>query len=160
MPMRSYLSLCYRTEEVLLPAALESAPQPLQDDTFSISALHLAIKVLYFSNSGHKNEKVTTLTDISVQRCTSSSAACAKPSEGLASTLAHAAEVRPLGLLPNGLTAAAGARPVGSIAPPPPPEASADYIASLCRQRRTQEDNIRSDLPCTPAWLRVCLIRV
>eukprot|EP01052_Picozoa_sp_SAG31_P019336 SAG31_NODE_1405_length_8488_cov_2.786029_4_plen_90_part_00 len=35
---------------------------PLKDDTFSISALHLAIKVPYFSNSGHKNEKVTTLT--------------------------------------------------------------------------------------------------
>eukprot|EP01052_Picozoa_sp_SAG31_P015890 SAG31_NODE_1034_length_10228_cov_89.107316_15_plen_170_part_00 len=31
-------------------------------DTFSISALHLAIKVPYFSNSGHKNEKVTALT--------------------------------------------------------------------------------------------------
>eukprot|EP01052_Picozoa_sp_SAG31_P009368 SAG31_NODE_490_length_14932_cov_9.350300_5_plen_70_part_00 len=29
-------------------------------DTFSISALHLAIKVPYFSNSGHKNEKVTS----------------------------------------------------------------------------------------------------
>eukprot|EP01052_Picozoa_sp_SAG31_P034064 SAG31_NODE_3926_length_3746_cov_1.757609_1_plen_44_part_10 len=28
-------------------------------DTFSISALHLAIKVPYFSHSGHKNEKVT-----------------------------------------------------------------------------------------------------
>eukprot|EP01052_Picozoa_sp_SAG31_P033230 SAG31_NODE_3729_length_3943_cov_6.130593_1_plen_144_part_00 len=28
-------------------------------DTFSISALHLSIKVPYFSNSGHKNEKVT-----------------------------------------------------------------------------------------------------
>eukprot|EP01052_Picozoa_sp_SAG31_P004776 SAG31_NODE_202_length_20512_cov_62.659237_1_plen_98_part_00 len=26
---------------------------------FSISALHLSIKVPYFSNSGHKNEKVT-----------------------------------------------------------------------------------------------------
>eukprot|EP01052_Picozoa_sp_SAG31_P033446 SAG31_NODE_3782_length_3884_cov_1.601057_4_plen_86_part_00 len=33
-----------------------------KDDTFSISALHLAIKVPHFSNSGHKNEKVTTLT--------------------------------------------------------------------------------------------------
>eukprot|EP01052_Picozoa_sp_SAG31_P007392 SAG31_NODE_352_length_17229_cov_9.658669_17_plen_78_part_00 len=32
------------------------------DDIFSISALHLAIKAPYFSNSGHKNEKVTTLT--------------------------------------------------------------------------------------------------
>eukprot|EP01052_Picozoa_sp_SAG31_P021810 SAG31_NODE_1705_length_7491_cov_3.705222_3_plen_165_part_00 len=29
-------------------------------DTFSISALHLAIKVPYFSNSGHKNQKVTS----------------------------------------------------------------------------------------------------
>eukprot|EP01052_Picozoa_sp_SAG31_P022433 SAG31_NODE_1785_length_7278_cov_4.205321_5_plen_155_part_00 len=29
-------------------------------DTFSISALHLSIKVPYFSNSGHKNEKVTS----------------------------------------------------------------------------------------------------
>eukprot|EP01052_Picozoa_sp_SAG31_P038935 SAG31_NODE_5301_length_2621_cov_10.452022_4_plen_148_part_00 len=28
-------------------------------DTSSISALHLAIKVPYFSHSGHKNEKVT-----------------------------------------------------------------------------------------------------
>eukprot|EP01052_Picozoa_sp_SAG31_P076250 SAG31_NODE_35517_length_322_cov_0.856502_1_plen_96_part_10 len=31
-------------------------------DTFSISALHLSIKVPYFSNSGHTNEKATTLT--------------------------------------------------------------------------------------------------
>eukprot|EP01052_Picozoa_sp_SAG31_P009027 SAG31_NODE_467_length_15267_cov_13.792919_3_plen_106_part_00 len=30
-----------------------------QGDTFSISALHLAIKVPCFSNSRHKNEKVT-----------------------------------------------------------------------------------------------------
>eukprot|EP01052_Picozoa_sp_SAG31_P011496 SAG31_NODE_652_length_13181_cov_14.268155_5_plen_83_part_00 len=37
----------------------------LKDDTFSISALHLAIKVPYFSDSGHKNEKVTTLTRLS-----------------------------------------------------------------------------------------------
>eukprot|EP01052_Picozoa_sp_SAG31_P010408 SAG31_NODE_569_length_14020_cov_11.049565_15_plen_106_part_00 len=36
--------------------------QALKDDTSSISALHLAIKVPYFSNSGHKNEKVTPLT--------------------------------------------------------------------------------------------------
>eukprot|EP01052_Picozoa_sp_SAG31_P048378 SAG31_NODE_10097_length_1183_cov_1.302583_1_plen_114_part_00 len=33
---------------------------PIKGDTFSISALHLAIKVPYFSNSGHKNEKVTS----------------------------------------------------------------------------------------------------
>eukprot|EP01052_Picozoa_sp_SAG31_P070541 SAG31_NODE_29416_length_395_cov_1.942568_1_plen_43_part_10 len=31
----------------------------LKGDTFSISALHLSIKVPYFSNSRHKNEKVT-----------------------------------------------------------------------------------------------------
>eukprot|EP01052_Picozoa_sp_SAG31_P029874 SAG31_NODE_3010_length_4788_cov_4.266098_6_plen_114_part_00 len=29
-------------------------------DTFSISALHLVMKVPYFSNSGQKNEKVTS----------------------------------------------------------------------------------------------------
>eukprot|EP01052_Picozoa_sp_SAG31_P012011 SAG31_NODE_692_length_12772_cov_15.543044_10_plen_198_part_00 len=40
-----------------------SSTPPIHGDTFSISALHLAIKVPYFSNSGHKNEKVTTLTD-------------------------------------------------------------------------------------------------
>eukprot|EP01052_Picozoa_sp_SAG31_P015725 SAG31_NODE_1018_length_10354_cov_10.995514_13_plen_163_part_00 len=34
-------------------------PRALQGDTFSISALHLAIKVPYFSDSWHKNEKVT-----------------------------------------------------------------------------------------------------
>eukprot|EP01052_Picozoa_sp_SAG31_P023807 SAG31_NODE_1986_length_6725_cov_3.779505_6_plen_160_part_00 len=34
-------------------------PLPYMVDNFSISALHLAIKVPYFSNSGHKNEKVT-----------------------------------------------------------------------------------------------------
>eukprot|EP01052_Picozoa_sp_SAG31_P038123 SAG31_NODE_5035_length_2787_cov_2.005952_3_plen_270_part_00 len=32
----------------------------IHGDTFSISLLHLAIKVQYFSNSGHKNEKVTS----------------------------------------------------------------------------------------------------
>eukprot|EP01052_Picozoa_sp_SAG31_P009907 SAG31_NODE_531_length_14413_cov_7.712659_9_plen_80_part_00 len=32
----------------------------MHGDTFSISALHLAIKVPCFSNSGHKNEKVTS----------------------------------------------------------------------------------------------------
>eukprot|EP01052_Picozoa_sp_SAG31_P013360 SAG31_NODE_801_length_12013_cov_23.812070_21_plen_205_part_00 len=42
--------------------ALHDPRPPLKDDTFSISALHLAIKVPYFSNSGHKNEKVTALT--------------------------------------------------------------------------------------------------
>eukprot|EP01052_Picozoa_sp_SAG31_P033464 SAG31_NODE_3786_length_3882_cov_2.127941_3_plen_248_part_00 len=31
----------------------------IHGDTFSISALHLAIKVPYFSDSGHRNEKVT-----------------------------------------------------------------------------------------------------
>eukprot|EP01052_Picozoa_sp_SAG31_P018900 SAG31_NODE_1357_length_8647_cov_8.257838_7_plen_182_part_00 len=35
-------------------------PGTIHGDTFSISALHLAIKVPYFSNSGHKNEKVTS----------------------------------------------------------------------------------------------------
>eukprot|EP01052_Picozoa_sp_SAG31_P010409 SAG31_NODE_569_length_14020_cov_11.049565_16_plen_98_part_00 len=40
----------------------------LKDDTFSISALHLAIKVPYFSNSGHKNEKATPLTAIYLVR--------------------------------------------------------------------------------------------
>eukprot|EP01052_Picozoa_sp_SAG31_P019750 SAG31_NODE_1454_length_8278_cov_7.030688_3_plen_597_part_00 len=42
------------------PAAGAGPPQLAQDDTFSISALHLAIKVPYFSNSGHKSEKVTS----------------------------------------------------------------------------------------------------
>eukprot|EP01052_Picozoa_sp_SAG31_P018078 SAG31_NODE_1265_length_9070_cov_5.167205_4_plen_423_part_00 len=46
------------------PAAwrLQEAPRGslIHDDTFSISALHLSIKVSYFSNSGHKNEKVTS----------------------------------------------------------------------------------------------------
>eukprot|EP01052_Picozoa_sp_SAG31_P010429 SAG31_NODE_571_length_13998_cov_4.346212_11_plen_143_part_00 len=48
------------------PAARKASPQPgsaLREtymvDTFSISALHLAIKVPHFSHSGHKNEKVT-----------------------------------------------------------------------------------------------------
>eukprot|EP01052_Picozoa_sp_SAG31_P043129 SAG31_NODE_7088_length_1792_cov_1.588895_2_plen_155_part_00 len=43
-------------------------------DTFSISALHIAIKVPYFSNSGHKNEKVTSCLRFFVEslkfRCT------------------------------------------------------------------------------------------
>eukprot|EP01052_Picozoa_sp_SAG31_P020989 SAG31_NODE_1601_length_7786_cov_33.553272_7_plen_84_part_00 len=34
--------------------------RPIHGDTFSISALHLSTKVPYFSNSGHKNEKVTS----------------------------------------------------------------------------------------------------
>eukprot|EP01052_Picozoa_sp_SAG31_P015155 SAG31_NODE_966_length_10688_cov_8.343564_5_plen_325_part_00 len=34
----------------------------INGDTFSISALHLSIKVPYFSNSEHKNEKVTPFT--------------------------------------------------------------------------------------------------
>eukprot|EP01052_Picozoa_sp_SAG31_P017070 SAG31_NODE_1153_length_9640_cov_2.830206_11_plen_76_part_00 len=39
-------------------------------DTFSISALHLAIKVPYFSDSGHKNEKVTNyLVQLRVAFC-------------------------------------------------------------------------------------------
>eukprot|EP01052_Picozoa_sp_SAG31_P004504 SAG31_NODE_187_length_20848_cov_22.521953_10_plen_117_part_00 len=37
-----------------------------KDDTFSISALHIAIKVPYFSNSWHKNEKVTPLTAVTI----------------------------------------------------------------------------------------------
>eukprot|EP01052_Picozoa_sp_SAG31_P029417 SAG31_NODE_2922_length_4906_cov_8.279800_5_plen_343_part_01 len=48
-----------------LPQALPALA--LQGDTFSISALHLSIKVPYFSNSGHKNEKVTTLTESRIQ---------------------------------------------------------------------------------------------
>eukprot|EP01052_Picozoa_sp_SAG31_P017433 SAG31_NODE_1192_length_9459_cov_15.271581_6_plen_100_part_00 len=39
---------------------MASSGLPINVDTFSISALHLAIKVPYFSNSGHKNEKVTS----------------------------------------------------------------------------------------------------
>eukprot|EP01052_Picozoa_sp_SAG31_P073831 SAG31_NODE_32894_length_350_cov_1.031873_1_plen_88_part_01 len=39
--------------------AVKPLPAAIKVDTFSISALHLAIKVPYFSNSGHKNEKVT-----------------------------------------------------------------------------------------------------
>eukprot|EP01052_Picozoa_sp_SAG31_P045636 SAG31_NODE_8409_length_1457_cov_1.311487_4_plen_45_part_01 len=39
----------------------------LHGDTFSISALHLAIKVPYFSNSRHKNEKVTSYLEHSVE---------------------------------------------------------------------------------------------
>eukprot|EP01052_Picozoa_sp_SAG31_P001321 SAG31_NODE_45_length_31062_cov_17.179957_6_plen_206_part_00 len=53
---------------VLEPWAREARPSvpigSIKDDTFPISALHLAIKVPYFSDSGHKNEKVTTLTAI------------------------------------------------------------------------------------------------
>eukprot|EP01052_Picozoa_sp_SAG31_P038491 SAG31_NODE_5154_length_2712_cov_1.642174_4_plen_93_part_01 len=41
-------------------AALGTQYLLTHDDTFSISALHLSIKVPYFSNSGHKNEKVTS----------------------------------------------------------------------------------------------------
>ena len=41
-------------------ASSASGSIPIQGDTFSISALHLSIKVPYFSNSGHKNEKVTS----------------------------------------------------------------------------------------------------
>eukprot|EP01052_Picozoa_sp_SAG31_P014698 SAG31_NODE_922_length_10976_cov_8.838742_6_plen_166_part_00 len=37
----------------------QSAMQSYMVDTFSISALHISIKVPYFSHSGHKNEKVT-----------------------------------------------------------------------------------------------------
>eukprot|EP01052_Picozoa_sp_SAG31_P070148 SAG31_NODE_28991_length_402_cov_1.155116_1_plen_65_part_10 len=40
-------------------ARLHAVARTAHGDTFSISALHLAIKVPYFSNSGHKNEKVT-----------------------------------------------------------------------------------------------------
>eukprot|EP01052_Picozoa_sp_SAG31_P012686 SAG31_NODE_747_length_12395_cov_129.196405_2_plen_169_part_00 len=52
----------------------------LKGDIFSISALHLAIKVPYFSNSGHGNEKVTTLT----------------PSECLAQLLDGAEQLQPV----------------------------------------------------------------
>eukprot|EP01052_Picozoa_sp_SAG31_P036769 SAG31_NODE_4636_length_3080_cov_2.158672_3_plen_112_part_00 len=45
--------------------SLTHALRSLKDDTFSISALPLAIKIPYFSNSGHKNEKVTPLTEYS-----------------------------------------------------------------------------------------------
>eukprot|EP01052_Picozoa_sp_SAG31_P049435 SAG31_NODE_10827_length_1093_cov_0.996982_1_plen_128_part_00 len=41
------------------PAAAAGWAEPTHGDTVSISALHLAMKVPYFSNSGHKNEKVT-----------------------------------------------------------------------------------------------------
>eukprot|EP01052_Picozoa_sp_SAG31_P037173 SAG31_NODE_4759_length_2974_cov_1.820522_3_plen_168_part_00 len=37
-------------------------------DTFSISALHLAIKVPYFSHSAHKNEKVTNYLEAGQRR--------------------------------------------------------------------------------------------
>eukprot|EP01052_Picozoa_sp_SAG31_P020736 SAG31_NODE_1572_length_7850_cov_28.848794_7_plen_420_part_00 len=49
------LSLGVRAELRLLRFAVTT-----QVDTFSISALHLAITVPYFSNSWHKNEKVTS----------------------------------------------------------------------------------------------------
>eukprot|EP01052_Picozoa_sp_SAG31_P032128 SAG31_NODE_3487_length_4209_cov_3.729684_2_plen_124_part_00 len=39
---------------------LRVAMVPIHGVTSSISALYLAIKVLYFSNSWHKNEKVVT----------------------------------------------------------------------------------------------------
>eukprot|EP01052_Picozoa_sp_SAG31_P018926 SAG31_NODE_1360_length_8638_cov_55.988055_2_plen_134_part_00 len=41
--------------------------RPINGDTFSISALHLAIKVPYFSNSGRKNEKVTSYLGCALQ---------------------------------------------------------------------------------------------
>eukprot|EP01052_Picozoa_sp_SAG31_P024338 SAG31_NODE_2063_length_6535_cov_7.578931_3_plen_135_part_00 len=43
-----------------LTSVTEVIPISYMVDTFSISALHLSIKVPYFSNSGHKNEKVTS----------------------------------------------------------------------------------------------------
>eukprot|EP01052_Picozoa_sp_SAG31_P011039 SAG31_NODE_616_length_13519_cov_2.372876_1_plen_149_part_00 len=43
--------------------------EALQGDNFSISALHLAMKVPYFSNSWHKNEKVTPLTGPGMSKC-------------------------------------------------------------------------------------------
>eukprot|EP01052_Picozoa_sp_SAG31_P048157 SAG31_NODE_9951_length_1206_cov_1.357724_2_plen_184_part_00 len=45
-----------------VPVCLVAGVSLIHGDTFSISALHLSIKVPYFSNSGHKNEKVTALT--------------------------------------------------------------------------------------------------
>eukprot|EP01052_Picozoa_sp_SAG31_P015001 SAG31_NODE_951_length_10810_cov_3.083652_5_plen_173_part_00 len=52
---------------IVLPRkiVISSEAETVKDDTFSISALHLAIKVPYFSNSGHKNEKVTFYLDTS-----------------------------------------------------------------------------------------------
>eukprot|EP01052_Picozoa_sp_SAG31_P018301 SAG31_NODE_1292_length_8967_cov_2.998985_2_plen_183_part_00 len=44
----------------VLPTSHRFSVSSVHGDTFSISALHLAIKVPYFSNSGHKNEKVTS----------------------------------------------------------------------------------------------------
>eukprot|EP01052_Picozoa_sp_SAG31_P007108 SAG31_NODE_335_length_17509_cov_7.127972_10_plen_83_part_00 len=41
----------------------------MNGDTFSISALHLSIKVPYFSNSGHKNEKVTSYRVTKSEAC-------------------------------------------------------------------------------------------
>eukprot|EP01052_Picozoa_sp_SAG31_P005462 SAG31_NODE_240_length_19407_cov_29.686140_16_plen_321_part_00 len=59
-------SACNTVPGALAPAGHPSLrvrrrlrPPAIQGDTFSISALHLAIKVPYFSNSRHKNEKVT-----------------------------------------------------------------------------------------------------
>eukprot|EP01052_Picozoa_sp_SAG31_P024426 SAG31_NODE_2077_length_6501_cov_2.482037_5_plen_196_part_00 len=51
-----------RREAALAPLALINA------DTVSISALRLATKVPYFSNNGHKNEKVTSYLDGSKPR--------------------------------------------------------------------------------------------
>eukprot|EP01052_Picozoa_sp_SAG31_P020183 SAG31_NODE_1507_length_8072_cov_7.986580_3_plen_235_part_00 len=41
------------------PRPCRASEESIHGDTFSISALHLAIKVPYLSDSGHKNEKVT-----------------------------------------------------------------------------------------------------
>eukprot|EP01052_Picozoa_sp_SAG31_P031516 SAG31_NODE_3346_length_4376_cov_3.801496_2_plen_236_part_00 len=48
----------------LTSSRAQSSPTLYMVDTFSISALHLAIKVPYFSHSGHKNEKVTNYLPI------------------------------------------------------------------------------------------------
>eukprot|EP01052_Picozoa_sp_SAG31_P014008 SAG31_NODE_857_length_11448_cov_15.111287_2_plen_144_part_00 len=54
----------YRLIEIARPRVREGLEvlRLLQGDTFSISAVLLSIKVPYFSNSWHKNEKVTALT--------------------------------------------------------------------------------------------------
>eukprot|EP01052_Picozoa_sp_SAG31_P004013 SAG31_NODE_161_length_21899_cov_16.832844_13_plen_95_part_00 len=57
------VTACFLCHSIVAEKLLVSVPK-VEDlrigDTFSISALHLAIKVPYFSNSGHKNEKVTS----------------------------------------------------------------------------------------------------
>eukprot|EP01052_Picozoa_sp_SAG31_P019957 SAG31_NODE_1479_length_8180_cov_7.141684_8_plen_105_part_00 len=51
-----------RRDGTLRAAAPSRCTMPMNGDNFSISALFLSMKVPYFSNSRHKNEKVTPLT--------------------------------------------------------------------------------------------------